>query len=77
MSNVTGLDDFPRDYLEGAPARVREAALRHGRALHALRVYRRRGWNPSAVELSAKRAYAALSQALEDWEHSEQNPRLF
>lgn len=77
MANIRGLDDFPPGYYDDAPLAVRQAAQRHGRAVHAIRVYKKRGWNDAAVRLQARRAFADLTAALDEWEHDELNPRLF
>lgn len=77
MRSHLGLDDFPPDVARAFPSDVREALTRRARAGAALRLYRRRGWNPSAVLLQYRRASADLQAALDRWEHAEQNPTLF
>lgn len=60
-----------------SPPYVRQAATRKARALRVLRLYRRRGWNESAVVLEYSRATQALVDALDQWEFEESNPTLF
>lgn len=64
-----GLDDFPPD--------VKRAFFEFRRASAALRLYQRRGWNPSAVLFSRDRAQERLTRVLDDWAFSEENPTLF
>lgn len=63
------LDDFPPD--------VRRAFFEFRRSLAAIRVYERRGWNPSAVLVARERASERLTRLLDDWAFSEENPTLF
>lgn len=65
------------DPWEGAPAYVRAAALRKARAFRVLRLYHRRGWNPTAVVTEYSRSTEELHTALTRWEHEEANPTLF
>ena len=77
MASHLGLDDFPDDIAREFPADVREALHARARAGAALRLYRRRGWNDSAVRFQFDRAAAALAIALDRWEDRETNPPLF
>lgn len=77
MRSHIGLDDFPDDVARLFPSEVRTAIHRRGRAGAALRMYRRRGWNDSAVLVQYDRASADLEAALAAWEHAELNPPLF
>lgn len=77
MRSHLGLDDFPDDVASEFPSDVRRALHARARAGAALRVYRRRGWNDSAVRVQYDRATADLEGALAKWEHSELNPPLF
>lgn len=77
MSNIRGLDPFPGDPWQGAPSYVRDAARRKAKAFRVLRLYRRRGWNESAVIHEYDRATSAMVAAIDRWEHEEQNPPLF
>lgn len=72
------LEESPRaDAYLGAPGYVRAAAVRQARAFRVLRLYKRRGWNPSAVVTEYTRAREAMGVALEQWEQEESNPPLF
>lgn len=77
MASNLGLDDFPDDVARDFPPDVRSALFRRARAGSALRLYRRRGWNDSAVRFQFDRAAADLAIALDRWEDREINPRLF
>lgn len=77
MPSHLGLDDFPDDVVSEFPADVKQALHARARAGAALRLYRRRGWNDTAVRWQFDRAAAALAIALDRWEHAETNPRLF
>nr|CRY95059.1 hypothetical protein [uncultured prokaryote] len=77
MPNVRGLDDFPASALDEWPAPLRAQFARRARAGAALRLYRRRGWNPSAVSLQLDRESAALKKMLDDYAFSDANPTLF
>lgn len=77
MVNPLGVDDFPDSVARHFPADVRDALTRRARSGAALRLYRRRGWNPSAVRFQYDRATADLQAALDRWEHAENNPTLF
>lgn len=70
-------DEAPVVTLDQAPAYVREALLRMQRAARALGLYRRRGWNDTAVAYTHRRARADFQAAVDRWEHEEMNPRLF
>lgn len=77
MVNAHRPDEFPPTSLEGFPLPVRQALARQARAANALRVYRRRGWNQQAARAEFERAKRAVSVALDEMEHDEQNPGLF
>lgn len=77
MRSHFGLDDFPDDVTRDFPSDVREALVARARAGAALRLYRRRGWNDSAVRFQYTRATANLARALNEWEDREANPPLF
>lgn len=77
MASTRGLDPFPDDDDVDFPPEVRAQFKRLGRASSALRLYRRRGWNPSAVLLQRNREADALKQLLDELEHRENNPPLF
>lgn len=77
MRSHLGLDDFPDDVARAFPSDVRRALSDRARAGAALRLYRRRGWNDSAVRFQYRRAQAELDAALDRWEHQETNPPLF
>lgn len=69
--------DEPVNTMAQAPMYVRQALLRMQRAARALGLYRRRGWNDSAVVYAHRRARADFQAAVDRWEHEEMNPRLF
>nr|CRY96520.1 hypothetical protein [uncultured prokaryote] len=77
MVDVRGLDAFPRDHFADYPVEIREANRRRARAFSALRLYRRRGWNDSAVRLQHDRESANLKQLLDHLVFAEENPTLF
>lgn len=77
MADIRGLDPFPNDGPDGLPRYVQVQLARVGRAGAALRLYRRRGWNDSAVRLQYDREAAKLTVLLDKLEHSENNPSLF
>lgn len=77
MRSHLGLDDFPDDVASRFPSDVRSALHARSRAGAALRLYRRRGWNDSAVRFQYNRASSELEAALARWEHAESNPTLF
>lgn len=77
MTKAHRPDEFPATRLEGFPLPVRQALARQARAANALRVYRRRGWNQLAARAEFERAREAVSVALDEMEHAEQNPGLF
>lgn len=60
-----------------APPYVKAAFLRRARAYRVLRLYRRRGWNESAVVHEYDRATTAMTAAIDQWEFEERNPTLF
>lgn len=77
MSNTRGLDDFPADIVDQMPSDVRAAFHRVRRTADALRIYRKRGWNPSAIQHQYDRETRILQDAIDGWEDLENNPPLF
>lgn len=77
VASTRGLDPFPRADLAGLPVGVRQAIHRRGRAIAALHVYKRRGWNRTGVQAELLRAGEHLREQLELAEFAEQNPTLF
>lgn len=77
MVNPRGLDDFPGTVVDEWPRPIREQFVRRARAGAALRLYRRRGWNPSAVRVQLDRETAALKRMLDDYAFADANPTLF
>lgn len=77
MVNPRGLDDFPSSVVSEWPRPIREQFARRARAGAALRLYRRRGWNPSAVSLQCDRETATLKRMLDDEIFRYENPSLF
>lgn len=67
----------PEDPWALAPSYVRQAALQKARSWRALLLYRRRGWNESAVRSAFDRDARALREAIDRWEFEESNPYLF
>lgn len=77
MASTRGIDDFPRSVVDDWPRPIREQFARRARAGAALRLYRRRGWNPSAVSLQLDRETATLKRMLDDYAFADANPTLF
>lgn len=77
MTSTRGLDDFPGSIWDHYPREIKRLAFENARAVRARRLYRRRGWNTSAVDAAVKRTGDALGRALSDLEFEENNPRLF
>lgn len=77
MANTRGLDDFPSSVVDEWPREIRQQFARRSRAGAALRLYRRRGWNASAVSLQLNRETAALKTMLDDYAFADANPTLF
>lgn len=77
MPNIRGLDDFPTAALDEWPTHLRQQFARRARAGAALRLYRRRGWNPSAVSLQLDRETATLKRMLDEYAFAYENPALF
>lgn len=77
MATADRPDPFPATGLQDFPPHVRSAFREWGRATVALRVYRRRGWNTSAVQYSVDRCRRRALQLLRELEDSETNPTLF
>lgn len=67
----------PDSVWDDAPSYVRSAMVRKARAWRVLRLYKRRGWNPTAVVTEYSRACDEVHIALDRWEHDELNPSLF
>lgn len=77
MANAHRPDPFPTGSPDELPRHVRVLLAQHGRALAALRVYRRRGWNERAVLADVRDKSARVQNALAALERDEANPRLF
>lgn len=77
MANIRGIDDFPPSPWDGFSPEVKRAAFEHARAVRAARLYRRRGWNASAVDAAVTRTSSRLSTLLQELQHLEDNPPLF
>lgn len=77
MTSTRGLDPFPPNPFDDAPEYVKVAARAAARSLKAVRLYRRRGWNDTAVAYAYRRDREALANAVARWSHDEDNPRLF
>lgn len=77
MSNTRGLDDFPGSPWDGYSPEIKRAAFANARAVRARRIYRRRGWNTSAVDVAVRRTGDELGRLLSEMEHRENNPTLF
>lgn len=65
------------DYIDSLPADARLALMRWQRSISALRLYRRRGWNDSAVAFAAKRDRESFHRALNRIQFAHDNPTLF
>lgn len=77
MGNVIGTEDFPTEFLQGAPFELRVALRARGRAIAADKVYSRRGWNTSAIRAEISRRTSEVNRLLDEWEQRETNPPLF
>lgn len=77
MTSTQGLDGFPLEQYESLPPGVKRAFKRWGNASQVVRMYRKRGWNPSAVIYRRDRLRDELYALLDQVEHDEMNPRLF
>lgn len=77
MPSIRGLDDFPVMDPDSVSPRLRSALARQGRAGAALRLYRRRGWNDSAVRFQFDRESAAVKKILLEEAFAYENPALF
>lgn len=77
MATASRPDAFPGDTLDEYPPEIRTAFRRWGRAVAALRVYRRRGWNASAVLAQVERERAAALRLLDEHQDRLDNPVLF
>lgn len=77
MLSTRGLDDFPDSVVDEWPREIRAAFARRAKAGAAVRLYRRRGWNPSAVSYQLERETRALKQLLDDHAFASANPTLF
>lgn len=77
MATASRPDPFPGNELDDLPPHVRDAFRRWGRAVAALRVYRRRGWNTAPVIHKINRERSNAIRLLGELEHAEQNPELF
>lgn len=67
----------PVNTLDQAPLYVRQPLMRMQRASRALGIFRRRGWNDSAVAHAHRIARADFQAAVRRWEHEDLNPKLF
>lgn len=77
MTSIRGTREFPTtDYSAFSPA-VGALLDQQRKALSALRVYRRRGWNDAAVIHQLNRLRDSLARELEREEYEWQNPTLF
>lgn len=70
-------EEAPVVTLDQAPLYVRQALMRMQRAARVLGMYRRRGWNDTAVAHEHRRARSEFQAAVDRWEHEELNPALF
>lgn len=77
MVSTRGFDDFPSSVVDEWPREIREQFVRRARAGAALRLYRRRGWNASAVSLQLDRETATLKAMLDAYVFADANPTLF
>lgn len=77
MTNTRGLDPFPAHALAGLPDDVLDLYDRWWKAARVVRLYRRRGWNESAVLYARDRARERFVAAHQEWEHRQNNPTLF
>lgn len=77
MAQAHRPDPFPTGSPDELPRHVRVLLAQYGRAVAALRVYRRRGWNETAVLASVQDKRKRVDNALAALEHGEKNPRLF
>lgn len=77
MPSIRGLDDFPQSVLANWPDDLKDAYRRRARAGAALRVYRRRGWNPSAVLLQLDRESSTVKRLEDKYRFEHENPALF
>lgn len=77
MGSYHSLEHLPDDVFDDLPFEVKRAFHSRARAGAALRLYRRRGWNDSAVRVQLARASESLERAISEWEHRELNPKLF
>lgn len=77
MANQLGHEPRPDLSLDDLPPDVREALRWQARLAVALRLYRRRGWNDSALQLQYSRQTARVRALLEKLEFDEMNPALF
>lgn len=59
------------------PDELKAAFRRWGRASAALRLYKRRGWNDSAVRFAFERERREVQRIIREMEHREMNPSLF
>lgn len=77
MTSTRGLDPFPRNWLDDLPAEVRDAYRTWHKCSRVVRLYRRRGWNDSAVSFANERAKARYHDLYAKHQHELDNPSLF
>lgn len=77
MPSTRGLDDFPDSVVDEWPRAIRDAYARRAKVGAAVRLYRRRGWNASAVSYQLERENLALKRLLDDYVFASANPTLF
>lgn len=77
MANYVGTEQFPTSAVAGWPSDLKAAYARRARAGAAVRLYRRRGWNPRAVLYQLERERAAVATLEARYLHEYENPRLF
>lgn len=77
MTSTRGLDPFPTNWIDSLPPDVRQAYVVWHKASRVVRLYRRRGWNDSAVCFANERAKARYHLLLREHEARIANPTLF
>lgn len=77
MTNVKGLDPFPRSYGEHVPASHVPYLEDIRRASNAVRALRRRGRPAGSAEFRASEAAKRYREFLDQEAHERDNPTLF